>query len=155
MQFPSVSAHNLVGKRYDLPEEFEGHYNLLVINFYQHQPHLTQPWLGFGEELSNTYPAFKYYNMPTNHQQHPFEQRINNMTLRIHISDPKQRELTVALYVDLKQFCQDLEIEHRRDLVVLLVDGSGEVLWRTEGHYSELRGISLLETLETVFTESV
>lgn len=151
MQFPPVIAHNLAGKRFSLPDEFEGEYNLIVLSFYDYRPSQIDPWLEFGKLLSQNYLNFKYYALPINNERHAFEQRIFNMSLRIHVPDPMQRALTVVVYADIEKFCEELEIGSRREIYAFLVDKQGEVMWRTEGNFSELRGVSLEETVETVF----
>ena len=150
MQFPPIVAHNLIGKSFNLPIEFEGEYNLLVLSFYDYQPSQIDPWLEFGKILTRNYQNFKYYALPVNNERHAFEQRIFNMSLRIHVPDPMQRAITIVLYANIENFCEALEIASRREIYTLLVNKQGEVLWRAEGNFSALRGVSLEETVETV-----
>jgi hypothetical protein len=152
MQFPSVVASSLAGKRFILPNEFEGVYNLLFVTFVEAQQPLVDTWLAAMEFLCDDFDGLKYYELPTIQQRHPLEQRVIDMSMRINIRDPYARAFTITLYVDLDRFCRDLEFPTRDEIYTLLIDQQGYVLWRSCGDYNEMKEISLRETLETVFS---
>ena len=68
--------------------------------------------------------------------------------MRAGISNPTTRQKTITLYIDKEEFQQALDIPHEDTIWVLVLDRQGNVLWRTEGAYSQEKGEALLNTIQ-------
>ena len=97
------------------------------------------------------YKRLKYYALPAMQVRHPFEQRVLEMGMRLNIRDPFTRAITIALYVDLEKFCDELAVIDRDEVYLFLIDHHGDVVWRGTGVHNIYKEISLRDTLETIF----
>jgi hypothetical protein len=152
MQFPSLVASSLAGKRFELPNELEGDFNLLFVAFHDNQQYMIDTWLASADMLVTAYKRLKYYALPAMQVRQPFEQRVLEMGMRLNIRDPFTRAITIALYVDLEKFCFELAVANRDEICLFLIDESGDIVWRGIGAHNIFKEASLRETLETIFS---
>jgi predicted transcriptional regulator len=68
--------------------------------------------------------------------------------MRAGIPNQATREKTITLYIDKKALRRALEIPNEETIWVLVLDKQGNVLWRTEGAYSQEKGEALLNTIQ-------
>ena len=73
-----------------------------------------------------------------------------NEGMRAGIPDPKARQRTITLYIDLDKFMAAAEIDGRNDVHTMLVNRRGDILWRTTGVYDAEKGEALRQAVETV-----
>ena len=66
-----------------------------------------------------------------------------NASLRGTLPPTQPRRYTVPLYVNKTQFLHSLQISSEQDVVLLLTDKAGHVLWRTAGPVSESKKAAL------------
>lgn len=147
MRFPSVEGSNLAGRRFRLPRDFEGRFNIVLIAFEMEHQTDVDTWVPLIKHLAAADPQVRYYELPTIWRMNPVRQWIIDSGMRMGIPDPKTREATITLYLDRQAFCQALDLPHTRVIYVLLVDTEGEVLWRESGRFSEAKGQSLTQAL--------
>ncbi len=138
--FPEVAGANLEGKKYKLPGDFEGEFNLLFIAYYREQQQLVDTWLPFAKTLSANNDKLKYYELPTIENLNILYQWYINYAMRSGIQDVKAREATITLYIDKAPFNRALGVENEQTIYVLLVDNKGNVLFKGEGAFSEDKG---------------
>ncbi len=143
MQFPDVAGSNLQGRRFRLPADFEGDYNVVIIAFQQTQQYDVETWLPLLRRLRRQYPALHYYELPVVWEMPRLRQLLLDMGMRLGISDRATREKTITLYLDKRAFRRALDIPDENAIMVALVDRTGRVLWRTLGPYNEAKGASL------------
>jgi len=154
MKFPSVTGSNLAGKRYQLPQEFEGLYNMVVVVYQRFQQVSVDSWGSLLEQLANTYPELRYYELPTLPRYGWIQQAMIDSGMRGGIQDKTVRSRTITLYLDVNQFNAALNIKGIDDIHVLLVNRQGDVLWQTSGDYSGAKAESLAQRLATLFSEA-
>lgn len=147
MQMPAVSGSNLQRRKLNLPEDLEGEHNLVLIAFQQWQQSQVDTWLPFARKMEESYPAMRYYELPTIQRLNPLARTFINEGMRAGIPDPVARERTITLYVDKVAFREALDLPGEEKIYILLLDRQGRVLWRAEGTYAEEKGESLLEAL--------
>lgn len=147
MRFPAATGSNLQRKRFDLPEQFEGDWNLLFVAFQQWQQTQVDSWLSFAKEMESSYSGLYYYELPTIQLRNPLVQTFINEGMRAGIPDPVARERTITLYVDKKAFRSALAIDHEEHIQVLLLGREGQVIWRTEGSYTAEKADALRAVL--------
>jgi hypothetical protein len=71
-----------------------------------------------------------------------------NTGMRHGIPDKKARERTITLYIEKEAFENSLRIPNEKKIYAMVVDHSGNVLWRATGPYDEANGKRLQEFLE-------
>lgn len=150
VHFPTVSGNNLDRETFEFPRDFAGEVNLVFIAFLQRQQLDVNTWLPFAQELEAERPEIVYYELPTL-QKMPMLQRVFiNEGMRAGIPDQTARERTVTLYIDVQKFAKAVGIETQNEIVVLLVDRAGEIVWRTTGRFDKQKKKKLLRTLNSV-----
>jgi hypothetical protein len=148
MQFPAVTARNLLRRQVSLPDGFEGEWNVLLIAFQQWQQSVIDTWLPFVQQLELTEPGMRYYELPVIQRLNVVARTFINEGMRAGIPDPVARERTITLYLDKVTFRQALDLPHEEDIYILLVDRHGRVLWRSEGGFTVEKGEALTRALQ-------
>jgi hypothetical protein len=147
MQFPDVTGSNLDRQRLNLPRDFQGELNLVLIAFQQWQQAQVDTWIPFARQLEQDHPRLRYYELPTIQQLNVLARTFINEGMRAGIRDPLARERTITLYLDKDGFREALQLPHEDEIHVFLINREGQVLWRTEGVYTREKGQSLQASL--------
>jgi hypothetical protein len=143
MQFPKVSGSNLEGRRYRLPGDLEGELNLLFIPFQRWHQDWVDTWVPFARELQAEIGGLRYYELPTLPRMNPFYRMSLDLGMKMGIPDRSAREATITLYLDKDAYRQALQIPSEDTIIVLLIDRTGTVLWRTEGPFDAAKAADL------------
>ncbi|MBE9100887.1 hypothetical protein [Vacuolonema iberomarrocanum] len=150
IQFPSVAGFNLLGERFELPEDLSGRYNVVVLAYTQEHQNDVNTWLPALTEIEATFPEVHYYELPTLPAYNPvYRAQIDGWMLG-GIPDEPTRARTITLYLDVDAFNRTVGIENPRTIQVLLVSDTGEVLWRESGAFSTDKGESLTSRLRAL-----
>jgi len=144
---PSVKAANLAKRDFNLPADFEGDRNLLLVAFEREQQKDVDTWLREMRRFEELDPGFHYYELPTIQRPNAFLRWFIDTGMRRGIPDGKARERTITLYLEKKPFCDALLITDQKKIYAFLVDREGKVLWRSEGLFDETKGASLRSAL--------
>jgi hypothetical protein len=145
--FPSVQASNLEKRNFNLPADFEGERNLLLVAFEREQQKDVDTWLREMKRFEELDPGFHYYELPTIQSPGAFMRWFIDTGMRRGIPDRKARERTITLYLEKKPFLDALLITDQKKIYAFLVDREGNVLWRSEGVFDEAKGTSLRSVL--------
>ena len=149
VHFPTVSGSNLQRVELEFPRDFEGEVNLLFVPFYQRQQADVNTWLPFAEELETQRSDLIYYELPTIDERPTLSRTFINEGMRAGIPNPKARDRTVTLYIDLDQFTTATGIDSKDVIHVLLVDCEGGILWRARGPFRQEEADDLRQFLES------
>lgn len=133
IQFPPVTAYNLAKNKVTLPAGLKGKQNLLVLSFDVSQSHEVGRWITEAQSLERLHEDLQYYVLPVAGQENDLYRWWENSSMRGNYSDPQEWPWIVPLYVNEKQFRQTLQIPDDHDVVILLTNRQGQVLWRTNG----------------------
>lgn len=152
MQFPNVQGSNLMRQKFNLPQDFEGNLNILLIAFQQWHQKLVDSWIPAVERLETEFPGLYYYELPTIHSMNLLAKTFINEGMRAGIPNPKSRQRTITLYLDKEPFRQALEIGSEDSIMVLLIDKDGEVLWSNEGGYEIEKELTLKRAIEANYS---
>lgn len=150
VQFPIVSGYNLDRQEIEFPRDFGGDLNLLFVPFLQEQQSIVNTWIPLAQDLEATFPQVIYYELPTIEELPAIARTFVNEGMRAGIPDPKARQRTITLYIDLEKFMRATGIPDRSDVHILLVNRKGEILWRATGVFDQTKGAELLETIQTI-----
>jgi hypothetical protein len=153
VKFPTVSGSNLSRKKFSLPYDFEGKYNLVFIPFQQRQQSTVNTWVEFAGILEKTYQHVHIYELPTIQNMNFLSQKFINEGMRAGIPDQKQRDKIITLYIDKASFRRSLGIPHEDEIFVYLVDRAGNVLWYSSGEFTTGKKQSLLHSLKQLHLE--
>ena len=147
MQFPNVSGVDLMRHRVVLPEDLGGDLNLLLVAFQQWHQELVNTWIPFAEELERTRDGVRYYELPTIQSLNVLSRTFINEGMRAGIRDQDTRARTITLYLDKTAFRSALEMDNEDTIYALLLDGSGQVLWKAQGEFTPEKGAALLSAI--------
>ncbi len=146
--FPPVATESLAGKKYALPQDFEGERNLVIIAFEREQQANVDTWLHQIKQFGQLDSGLRVYELPTISRLDPFRRWFINTGMRRGIPDKSARARTLTLYLDKQAFKKSLQLESEKTIYALLVNRAGQILWRAEGDYDDNKAASLKLRLE-------
>jgi hypothetical protein len=136
--FPPVTAYTLDRARVTLPANFAAPLNLLILSFQRDQQSQVDGWLP-----AMTTPTVQTWWLFISPRENGLYRWWLNASLRGSLLPSQPRQYTVPLYVNKTQFLQSLQIPSEQDVVLLLTDRAGHVLWRTAGAVSDSKKAAL------------
>jgi hypothetical protein len=125
---PTVTAYALDRAKVTLPRDFRAPLNLLILSFQRDQQGMVDGWI-----KAVPGPRVETWWLPVSARENGVYRWWLNASLRGSLAASQPRHCTVPLYVNKPQFLKSLQISSEQDVVVLLTDKSGRVLWRTAG----------------------
>lgn len=147
--FPAVEATSLDKTRLNLPADFGGNMNLVMISFAREQQLDVDSWLPTARQLELQHPRMRYYELPTTARENLLYRWWFNSALRSNNTDPALAGRILTLYVNKGQFRQSLRIPNEKKITVLLVDRDGKILWQSRGDFTADKGQALTAVLAT------
>jgi hypothetical protein len=133
VRFPAVRGANLSFEEYQLPADFEGELNFVMVAFERWHQRLVNTWLPLARELDAEHAGLAYYELPVVPDRGERARTYLDNVMRAGIQDPKARATTITLYTDVGRFVETLDLGTARNVHVMLVDRQGTVLWRASG----------------------
>lgn len=131
--FPPVASYALNKTRVFLPRDFAGQIDLLLISFRPEQQTQIDTWMPLAEAFQHTDFNFRWYRLPVSSQENIVFRWWENSSMRSDESDPETWPWIIPLYVDKDSFRHSLQISGERQMVAMLVDKQGRVLWHADG----------------------
>ena len=145
MRFPSVSGDNLNREQMSLPDDLAGRLNLVFVAFQRLQQISVNTWVPFAADLETRFDGLRYYEVPTLSLRYRLGKAAIDGGMRGGIPDKSTRARTITVYIDKRRFRDALDIPDEDEIQVLLLDNSGEVIWRTLGEFSQEKADELEE----------
>jgi len=145
--FPIIEASNLEGQKFKLPQELEGIINVVIIAFQRQHQLLVDTWIQFLEALMHKTLDLAFYELPTIRSGIPFLRFIVDSGMRAGIPEKSARERTITIYTKKKKFRQRLDIPNEDTIYIFLIKKDGYILWRSEGEFTEQKGIELQKAI--------
>lgn len=145
--FPSIQATSLDGHRMNLPVEFAGQMNLVIISFAREQQRQVDSWIPAARNIESAHSQFHYYELPTMSRENLLYRWWFDESLRSNTTDKALRRRILTAYVNKRSFKKFLDIKNEKRAVALLVDASGQVYWRADGAYNGTDTQALLSVL--------
>ncbi len=131
--FPTITSYSLAKAKITLPAAFSSNRNLLLISFDTGDTPEVDNWVSAAQSLSRLHNNFAYYLLPISEQKNPLYRWWDNSALRSDFSDPHLWPRVVPLYLNENRFRRQLQIPQGSQVIVLLTDRSGNILWRAFG----------------------
>jgi hypothetical protein len=132
-RFPKVSSSNLEGRKFNLPDDFAGRYNLLAVAFLREHQDLVDTWQPTVKRLTGRHDTLRFYELPTLTSGTGLARWFIDGGMRAGIPDRAVREVTITLYLDRPAFLKAIGETSTATIHVLLVTQQGEILWRGHG----------------------
>lgn len=145
--FPTIQANTLNKTRLQLPQDFAGQLNLVIISFAREQQRVVDTWIPVVREIQPAHSKFSYYELQTMASENPLYRWWFDAALRNNTNDHALRSRILTAYINKHRFLTALHITDEKQVVVVLVDQTGKIYWRAEGTYSEQEKLSLLAVL--------
>ena len=142
--FPSVTSYSLDKARITLPGEMQGQIDLLLLSFKPEQQGDIDSWMPAAQALQHLNFQFRYYLVPVTEKENFIFRWWETSSMRSDQTDPEALRWIVPIWVDRKKFFEQLSIANDKQVVVLLVDRQGKVLWRSTGPVSEDKRTALM-----------
>jgi len=148
-QFPAIQVASLDGTQFHLPQNFGGQLNLVIVSFAREQQQTVDSWIPAARQLEALNSEFRYYELPTMSRQNIFYRWWFDAALRSNTTDKQLRARILMAYVNMHTFRESLHVPNEKNVIVLLIDQSGRVFWRTQGAYTEEKRIGLNTALSS------
>ena len=148
MRFPQVTGSNLLRQKVTLPDDLRGELNILFVAFYQWHQAQVDSWIPLARQLEQSFPGVQFYETPVIQKMNVISKTFINEGMRAGIPNQTTREKTITLYIDKEEFRRALDIPNEENIWVLVLDGAGNALWRTQGAYSPEQGEALLHAIQ-------
>lgn len=142
--FPSVTAYNLDKQKVTLPGGMEGQTDLLLLSFETEQQKDIDSWLPAAQALQHSNFTFRYYELPVFGKENFIFRWWDASSLRTDETDPESMRWIVPLFIDRQKLIKDLDVPNEKQVVVLLVNRQGQILWRASGPMTEAKRQSLM-----------
>jgi hypothetical protein len=143
VDFPTVTSYSLDKQKITLPSGMEGQINLLILSFAPEQESDVNSWLPVAQALQHTNFQFRYYQIPIAPRENFVFRWWETSSMRSDQTDPVTWHWIVPIFVDRQKFLHDLDIPNDKQVVALLVDREGHVLWRASGPLTDEKRNSL------------
>jgi hypothetical protein len=146
-QFSPVQATSLDGAHMDLPANFPGQLNLVLISFAREQQQEVDSWISAARKIEASHSQFRYYELPTMSRENLLYRWWFDEALRSNTTDKDLRSRILTVYVNKHTFKKSLDIDSEKRVVAILVDPKGHVYWRADGPYNDADMAAILSLL--------
>jgi hypothetical protein len=153
--FPEVTGRNLEGREFQLPQDFEGDVNLVLVAFQREHQTLVDSWMPAAAAWAESYSGLQYYELPTLGSGYRLFRGFIDGGMRGGIPDIAARERTITLYLNKTSFRDALGLASEETIYALVVDAEGLVVRCVEGAYSGEKGAIVQEVIEEVLAARV
>jgi hypothetical protein len=142
--FPSVTSYSLDKQKVNLPGGMEGQTDLLLVSFKPEQQKDVDSWLPAAQALQHSNFQFRYYELPVFGKENFIFRWWDSSSLRTDETDPEILHWIVPLFVDRQKLTKDLDVPNQKQVVALLINRQGRILWRSYGPMTRDKRASLM-----------
>lgn len=146
--FPEVDGRSLDGTSYELPGDFDGALNLVLVAFRREQQADVNTWVTTARRLEDDYPGLRYYELPVIDRLYGPVRPFIDDGMRRGVPDELARRRTITLYLNVTAFRRSLDLPTKETIYALLVDREGTVHWGTDGPRTDAAERALEEVLD-------
>ncbi|HZZ38098.1 MAG TPA: hypothetical protein VFE06_03130 [Acidobacteriaceae bacterium] len=142
--FPNVAGYSLDKDKVVFPSGMQGQTDLLLVSFAPEQQKDIDSWLPAAQALQHTNFQFRWYELPISNRENFVFRWWETSSIRSDQTDPEAWPWIVPLFVDRHSFQHDLAIPNEKQVVALLVNRQGQILWRASGSMTPDKRASLM-----------
>ena len=151
--FPTVTGRSLSKVEHSLPADFSGQARVVVVAFDSKQQKTVDTWIPALKAITAENPAVQWYELPVIARRYKFMRGIIDGGMRGGVEDEAQRAVTISLYLDVKTFRKNLEIENGDTIQLFLLDQQNYVRWRVDGSLTPEKLANLKTALDELLRE--
>lgn len=140
MVLPTVTAYALDREKVTLPKDFAAPLNLLILSFQRDQESAVEGWIPVMAP-----GKVQTWVLPISGRESGLYRWWVNASLRGNMPPSLPRRYWVPLYVNKQELLHALQVSSEKDVVLLLTDKSGHVLWRAAGPVTDSKKAALNE----------
>lgn len=148
-KFPLLSGINLEGKKFNLPQDFNGEFKIVSIGFEREHQEAINTWIKVADEVIKNNSKIKFYEVPLIYELGGFSRTWINNGMRVGIQDKIARERTITVYTNRDKFFEIMNMKGDK-IYTLLLDKDGKILWRCEGLANQKNVESLQRILKKI-----
>jgi hypothetical protein len=137
---PAVSGYALDRTKVALPADFASPLNLLILLFQRDQEPQVDAWAQAVRDV----PGMQVWLMPVSGRENGVYRWWLNASFRSNLPAAQPRHYVLPVYVNKPQFLGALQVSSEKDVVLLLTDKAGKVLWRTSGPVADDKKTALV-----------
>ena len=137
---PAVSGYALDRTKVALPADFASPLNLLILLFQRDQEPQVDAWAQAVRDVG----GMQVWLMPVSARENGVYRWWLNASFRSNLPAAQPRHFVLPVYVNKPQFLGALQVGSEKDVVVLLTDKAGKVLWRTSGPVADDKKMALM-----------
>ena len=142
---PSVTAYALDRGKVTLPADFRSPLNMLILSFQRDRQSAVDGWFA----VLAASPGVQTWLLPISPRENVLYRWWLNASLRGSQPASQPRRYTVPLYVNKGQFLRSLQVSSEKEVVLLLTDKTGHVLWRAAGPVTDSKVAALTSFLKS------
>ncbi|MGC1781064.1 MAG: hypothetical protein WA708_00930 [Acidobacteriaceae bacterium] len=146
-RFPTIQATSLEKTHMNLPQDFAGQLDFVVISFAREQQKEVDTWIPVARQIQSAHSNFAYYELFTMSRENFLSRWWFDAALRSDTSDKDMRKRILTAYLNKHKFQQSLHISSEKEIVAILVDKAGKIYWRGDGAASDASRLSLRSAL--------
>lgn len=147
--FPPISSYSLDKTKVNLPGDFAGKINLLLISFEPEQAKDIDTWMPLAQAIQHMNFEFRYYKLPVSSSGTMIYRWWDSSSLRSIETDPETWHWIIPLYLNKQNFLRSLNVPNEKEVVAILSDQSGHILWKASGRLTEDKKTSLTAAVAT------
>ena len=151
--FPPLTAENLLGESFDLPDDLPGEIRIVFIAFRQRQQSSIDTWLAVADALEVDYAGLRYFELPTISRPFRLLKPVIDNGMRGGIPSEEARRRTITLFTSVSRFVEATRLPGTEDIATLLLDSDGRVRWHVTGVHTREREARLRQAIEAVREE--
>lgn len=139
LALPQITGENLEGDEITLPDAISSDYALVVMPFSREQQEAAQGWLPIFENMAQADERLSYYNLAVLVVEAPFRPLVTG-GLNLGVRDPDVRQAVIVAFVEeeaQQQTIAALNVTNTDEMLVLLVDSDGQVVWQGAGAHDD------------------
>jgi hypothetical protein len=129
VNLPSVSGYALDRTKVALPGDFASPLNLVILLFQRDQEPQVDAWAQAVRDVNGV----QVWLMPVSARENGVYRWWLNASFRSNLPAAQPRHYVLPVYVNKPQFLSALQIGSEQEVVLLLMDKGGKVVWRTSG----------------------
>lgn len=152
--FPPITAQNLLGETFDLPNDLPGELRVVFVAFRQRQQPDINTWLAVADALEADYPGLRYFEFPTISRPFRLMKPVIDNGMRGGIPSEAARARTITLFTSVSRFVEATGLPGTGEIATLLLDGDGRIRWTGSGVRTREREGALRAAIESLRTRT-
>lgn len=135
-QFPVMTGIDLQGDERQIPNDFEGQFNLVTVAFKREQQEQVDSWISYADQLTADNDQIRYYELPIIYEMTAAGRFWVNNGMRAGVKAETARNRTITVYTDRDPLMENMNWD-MDTITTYLLDQNGNILWRKDGVYND------------------